>query len=119
MSCSRWTATAIRHAPRDFRLLVRAKGNVDGFQTVFRDKGVYVNNDGERHRSLYPLDHLSGFLKRVTDEELSIHTGTDFPSRVDWDEATRGNLAAGPSHGALRASFFGWWDWGAMGSPSP
>ncbi len=45
---------------------------------------------------LFPLDHLMGFIKRVKDEELRIRLGTDFPSRVDWDGATRGSWLLAP-----------------------
>lgn len=55
-----------------------------------------INNDGEKHRSLFPLDYLGRFIKRVKDEELRIRLGTDYPMRVDWEGATQGTYLLSP-----------------------
>ncbi len=82
--------------PRGFRLLVRAEGDVAGFRRVFQEEVTYIANDGEQHRSLFPLDYLDSFIKRLKDEELYIRLGTDFPLRVDWDGAIRGTWLLAP-----------------------
>ncbi len=81
---------------RGFRFVVEAEGDVDGFRRVFQEEVTYIDDDGEPHRSLFPLDYLFGFIKRVKDEELRIHLGTDFLLRVDWEGATRGSWLLAP-----------------------
>jgi proliferating cell nuclear antigen len=83
-------------AEQRLKLVTEAEGDVDKTREEFQTEVDWVGNDGEKHRSVFPLDYLSDALKGLKDETLTVHMGTDHPLRIDWDGATKGTYLLAP-----------------------
>ncbi len=80
-------------------LNVLGEGEVDKMSMDLPADVAYVQGDGGKATSMYPLDHLARFLKAVKAariESLVVQLGTDLPIRVDWDGPVKGTWMCAP-----------------------
>lgn len=80
-------------------LNIHAEGDVDKVD-VNLDLGDSVRDvrfaEGDRARSLFPLDYLAKILKALKGEALVLGLGTDYPVRIEWSGTTRGQVLVAP-----------------------
>ena len=75
---------------------VLAQGDVDTWSASYQDEVEWVRRTADKHTSLFPLDYLTGVLKTVKQNRLTISLGTDYPIRLDWEGVTKGTVLVAP-----------------------
>lgn len=89
---------SIEAGPGDEGLLVvvSAEGDVDKYRREFTEEVKATKVDGQKYRSLFPLDYLLSLLKVVRKETLVVRMSTDYPVEIRWSGRVVGNYALAP-----------------------
>ncbi len=78
------------------KVVVSAEGDVDKYRREFTEEVKADKVDGQKYRSLFPLDYLLSILKVVRKEGLVIRMSTDYPLEMRWSGSVVGKYALAP-----------------------